>query len=153
MVRSLAQAMLVLFSLSGARKSNSWTTNGSPLFLGTLLCLLTCPLSTVQVESISPRDPNPDPNAPSNYWQMVWSCREARYRATYRPVKLPRSGSSPFCLPRQFLAARRLIDLDPDKPTLAKGYFVDRAIDDAVFILERIDERRPSIVNTFAAKG
>jgi hypothetical protein len=50
-------------------------------------------------------------------------------------------------------AARRLIDLDPDKPNMAKGYFVDRAIDDAVFILERIDERRPSIVNTFAAKG
>jgi hypothetical protein len=51
------------------------------------------------------------------------------------------------------LAARRLIDLDPDKPTMAKGYFVDRAIDDAVFILERIDERWPGLVNTFAAKG
>jgi len=51
------------------------------------------------------------------------------------------------------LAARKLIDMDPDKPTMAKGYFVDRAIDDAVFILERIDERWPSIVNTFAAKG
>jgi len=50
------------------------------------------------------------------------------------------------------LAARKLIDMDPDKPTMAKGYFVDRAIDDAVFILERIDERWPSIVNTFAAK-
>src|SRR5467141_395405 len=56
-------------------------------FWGTLLCPLTCPLSTVQVESISPRDLNPDPKARSNYWQMVWSCREARYRATYRPVK------------------------------------------------------------------
>ncbi len=37
------------------------------------------------------------------------------------------------------LAARRLIDLDPDKPNMAKGFFVDRAIEDAVFILERID--------------
>ena len=37
--------------------------------------------------AISPRDPNPDPNARSNYWHKVWSCREARYRATYRPVK------------------------------------------------------------------
>ncbi len=37
------------------------------------------------------------------------------------------------------LAARRLIDLDPNKPNMAKGYFVDRAIDDAAFILERID--------------
>ena len=51
------------------------------------------------------------------------------------------------------LAARKLIDMDPDKPNMAKGYFVDRAIDDAAFILERIDERWPSIVNTFAAKG
>ena len=34
------------------------------------------------------------------------------------------------------LAARRLIDLDSDKPNMAKGYFVHRAIDDAVFILE-----------------
>jgi hypothetical protein len=50
------------------------------------------------------------------------------------------------------LAARRLIDLDPDKPNMAKGYFVDRAIDDAVFILEKIDERWPSLVNTFAAR-
>ncbi len=39
------------------------------------------------------------------------------------------------------LAARKLIDLDPDKPNMAKGFFVDRAIDDAVFILERIDVR------------
>ena len=50
------------------------------------------------------------------------------------------------------LAARKLIDLDPDKPNMAKGFFVDRAIDDAVFILEKIDERSPSLVNTFAAK-
>jgi hypothetical protein len=51
------------------------------------------------------------------------------------------------------LAARRLIDLDPDKPNMTKRFFVDRAIDDAVLILERIDERWPSIVNTFAAKA
>jgi len=50
------------------------------------------------------------------------------------------------------LAARKLIALDPDKPNMAKGFFVDRAIDDAVFILERIDARRPTIVNTFSAK-
>ena len=42
------------------------------------------------------------------------------------------------------LAARRLIDLDPDKPNMAKGFFVDRAIDDAVFILERIDRKWPA---------
>ena len=51
------------------------------------------------------------------------------------------------------LAARKLIDMDPDKPNMAKGFFADRAIDDAVFILEKIDERWPSLVNTFAAKG
>src|SRR5947207_15379348 len=35
------------------------------------------------------------------------------------------------------LAARRLIDLDPNKPNMAKGFFVDRAIEDAAFILQR----------------
>ena len=44
-------------------------------------------IPTVEVLSISPCDPNPDPNARSNYWHMVWSCREARYRAMYRPTK------------------------------------------------------------------
>ena len=44
-------------------------------------------IPSVEVLSISPRDPNPDPNARSNYWHQVWACREARYRATYRPVK------------------------------------------------------------------
>jgi len=34
------------------------------------------------------------------------------------------------------LAARKLIDMDPNKPNMAKGYFVDRAIDDAAFIPE-----------------
>src|SRR5882762_4864582 len=40
-------------------------------------------IPSVEVLSISPRDPNPDPHARSNYWHMVWSCREARYRTTY----------------------------------------------------------------------
>jgi hypothetical protein len=44
-------------------------------------------IPSVEVLSIPLRDPNPDPNARSNYWQMVWSCREVRYRATYRPLK------------------------------------------------------------------
>jgi len=50
------------------------------------------------------------------------------------------------------LAARKLIDMDPNKPNMAKGYFVDRAIDDAAFIMERIDARWPVIVNSFSAK-
>lgn len=37
-----------------------------------------------------------------------------------------------------------LIDMDSNKPNMAKGYFVDRAIDDAAFILERIDKRWPA---------
>jgi predicted RNA-binding Zn-ribbon protein involved in translation (DUF1610 family) len=44
-------------------------------------------IRSVEVLSISPRDPNPDPNARSNYWHLVWACREAKYRATYRPTK------------------------------------------------------------------
>jgi hypothetical protein len=50
------------------------------------------------------------------------------------------------------LAARKLIDMNPNKPNMAKGFFVDRAIDDAIFILERIDARWPSLVNSFSAK-
>jgi len=50
------------------------------------------------------------------------------------------------------LSAWRLIDMDPNKPNMAKGLFVDRAIDDAVFILERIDARWPAILNSFSAR-
>jgi hypothetical protein len=50
------------------------------------------------------------------------------------------------------LAARKLIDRDPNKPNMAKQFYVDRAIDDAAFILERIDARWPAIVNSFSAK-
>ena len=39
------------------------------------------------------------------------------------------------------LSARKLIDMDPNKPNMAKGYLVDRAIEDAAFILERKDAR------------
>jgi hypothetical protein len=39
---------------------------------------------------------------------------------------------------------QKLIDMDPNKPNMAKGYFVDRAIDDAAFILERIDKKWPA---------
>jgi hypothetical protein len=45
------------------------------------------------------------------------------------------------------LSARKLIEMDPDKPNMAKGYFVDKAIDDAVFILKRIDKKWPTIDN------
>jgi hypothetical protein len=50
------------------------------------------------------------------------------------------------------LAARKLIDLDPNKPNMAKQFHVDHAIDDAVFILERIDARWPANVNSFSSK-
>lgn len=39
------------------------------------------------------------------------------------------------------LCARRLMEMDPDKPNMAKGYIVDKAIEDAAFILERIDTK------------
>jgi hypothetical protein len=42
------------------------------------------------------------------------------------------------------LSARKLIEMEPDKPNMAKGYFVDKAIDYAAFILERIDNRWPT---------
>ncbi len=42
------------------------------------------------------------------------------------------------------LSARKLIEMEADKPNMAKGFIVDRAIDDAAFILERIERRLPS---------
>ena len=42
------------------------------------------------------------------------------------------------------LSARKLIEMDPEKPNIAKGYNVDKAIDDAAFIFERIDKRWPA---------
>ena len=50
------------------------------------------------------------------------------------------------------LSVRKPLDMDPDKPNMTKGFFVDRAIEDAAFILERIDARWPVIVNSFSAK-
>jgi hypothetical protein len=42
------------------------------------------------------------------------------------------------------LCARKLIEtIDSDKPNMAKPYFVDRAIDEVTFVLERIDRKWP----------
>jgi hypothetical protein len=42
------------------------------------------------------------------------------------------------------LCARKLIEtMDSDKPNFAKQYLVDKAIDEAGFILERIDRKWP----------
>jgi hypothetical protein len=42
------------------------------------------------------------------------------------------------------LCARKLIEMiDSDRPNMAKQYFVDTAVQEAEFILERIDERWP----------
>ena len=40
------------------------------------------------------------------------------------------------------LCARKLIEtMESDRPNFAKQYFVDKAIDEAAFILERIDRK------------
>ncbi len=41
------------------------------------------------------------------------------------------------------LAARKLIEMEPNKPNLAREYIVDNAIKQAAFILEKIDKRAP----------
>jgi uncharacterized protein YqfB (UPF0267 family) len=46
------------------------------------------------------------------------------------------------------LSARKLIDIiDSSKPNFAKGFFVDKAIDEAAFVLEQIDKKWPTIEN------
>lgn len=43
------------------------------------------------------------------------------------------------------LCARKLIEtIDSDKPNLGKQYFVDRAIQEVEFVMERIDNRHPT---------
>jgi hypothetical protein len=43
------------------------------------------------------------------------------------------------------LSARKLIEtIESDKPNMAKEYFVDRAIGEAAFVLERSDKRWPA---------
>jgi len=42
------------------------------------------------------------------------------------------------------LSARKLIDrIEPDKPNFSKDYFVEKAINEAAFVLERIDRKWP----------
>ncbi len=42
------------------------------------------------------------------------------------------------------LCACKVIEtIDSDKPNMAKEYFVDRAIQEAEFILEKIDKKHP----------
>jgi len=42
------------------------------------------------------------------------------------------------------LCARKLIEtIESDKPNLAKQHFVDRAIQEAEFVVERIDKKWP----------
>ncbi len=43
------------------------------------------------------------------------------------------------------LCARKLIEtIESDKPNFAKQYFVDRAVEEAAFVLERIDKKWPT---------
>ncbi len=43
------------------------------------------------------------------------------------------------------LCARKLIEtIESDKPNFAKQYFVDRAVEEAACVLERIDKKWPT---------
>jgi hypothetical protein len=42
------------------------------------------------------------------------------------------------------LCARKLIEMEPDKPSFAKESIVDRAINHAAMILEKINKRWPT---------
>jgi hypothetical protein len=44
-------------------------------------------IPSIEVLSISPRDPKPDPDATMNYMRKIWMNREARYRSMYRATK------------------------------------------------------------------
>jgi hypothetical protein len=51
------------------------------------------------------------------------------------------------------LSARKLIDcIDSDKPNFAKEYWVDKAINEAMFVMERIDKKWPTIEKAASAR-
>ena len=72
---------------------------------------------------------------------------------TVFPLSPPAPNSVPMTEERKYailfaatiLAARKLLEIEPDKLNMAKGYFVDKAIEDAAFVLERIDKKWPTI--------
>jgi hypothetical protein len=41
-------------------------------------------IPSVEVLSVSPRDPKPEPDARMNYMQKIWMNRPVRYRAVYK---------------------------------------------------------------------
>lgn len=52
------------------------------------------------------------------------------------------------------LSARKLIDcIESEKPNFAKEYWVDKAINEAAFVLERIDRKWPTLEETSITKG
>ena len=69
---------------------------------------------------------------------LDWTRRERSVSPRLRQGRDPVNVSSkldPLACPS------KLLEMEPDKPKMAKGYVVDRAIDGAPFILERIDKR------------
>jgi len=56
--------------------------------------------------------------------------------------------NSPSCLPQRFLRRGGSFTLTQTNRTWQR-FFVDRAVEDAAFIVERIDARWPLIINSF----
>jgi len=60
-----------------------------------------------------------------------FSCLNTRSKSRSSSVTEERKFAILFAA--TILAARRLMDMDPNKPNMAKGFFVDRVIEDAAF--------------------
>jgi hypothetical protein len=67
------------------------------------------------------------------------------HKATYGAVEMTEERKFAILFAATILCARKLIDIiDSDKPNFAKGFFVNKAIEEAAFVLERIDKKWPS---------
>jgi hypothetical protein len=77
-------------------------------------------------------------------WQNEVEFSSRRYRNPTQESHMTEERRHAILFAATLLSARKLLDLDPDKPSMAKQFFVDRAIDDAVFILDRIDSKFPT---------
>jgi len=65
--------------------------------------------------------------------------------ANYGAVEMTGERKFAILFAATILCARKLIDIiDSDKPNFAKGFFVDKAMEEAAFVLERIDKKWPT---------
>jgi hypothetical protein len=75
----------------------------------------------------------------------IWFPTSTRIKIHTAGVPMTEERKHAILFAATILSARKLIDcIESDKPNFAKDYFVDKAINEAAFVLERIDKKWPT---------